>query len=125
MSGSGRIFAKKCDVTKENDVLEAFNYVKELGGVDVLINNAGIIRASFLIGCYVLLIEIKLNLTPDLFLDAKSEDFTDTFQTNVIGACICIREAVKSMRERNVYGHVIILNRFFKIIIILINLFIY
>lgn len=52
MCGSGKIFAKKCDVTKENEVLEAFNYVKELGGVDVLINNAGIIRASFLIGYY-------------------------------------------------------------------------
>lgn len=76
-------------------MLEAFNYVKELGGIDVLINNAGIIRASFLI-------------------EAKSEDITDTFETNVLGACICIREAVKSMRERNVYGHVIILNRFFK-----------
>lgn len=51
-----------------------------------------------------------------IFIEAKSEDFTDTFQTNVLGACICIREAVKSMRERNVYGHVIILNRFYKLI---------
>jgi NAD(P)-dependent dehydrogenase (short-subunit alcohol dehydrogenase family) len=40
-SASGKLFAVKCDVSNESDVQAAFKWVKDnLGGVDILINNA-------------------------------------------------------------------------------------
>ena len=42
-AGSGRVVAIKCDVTKEQEVLALFERVRrELGGADVLVNNAGL-----------------------------------------------------------------------------------
>jgi len=41
-SASGKLYALKCDITKEEDIKEAFKWVKDnLGGVDILVNNAG------------------------------------------------------------------------------------
>jgi NAD(P)-dependent dehydrogenase (short-subunit alcohol dehydrogenase family) len=49
----GKLHALKCDVTKENEVQEAFKWVKtNLGGVDILINNAGGGYSSKLISTY-------------------------------------------------------------------------
>lgn len=40
---SGTLYALKADVSKEEEIVAAFKWVKNnLGGVDVLINNAGI-----------------------------------------------------------------------------------
>lgn len=48
---SGTLYALKADVSKEEDIVAAFKWVKNnLGGVDVLINNAGIIGKSTLHG---------------------------------------------------------------------------
>jgi NADP+-dependent farnesol dehydrogenase len=49
-SAPGRLHALKCDVTKENEVQEAFKWIKtNLGGVDILVNNAGAAYSSKLI----------------------------------------------------------------------------
>jgi NADP+-dependent farnesol dehydrogenase len=48
---SGTLYALKADVSKEEEIVAAFNWVKNnLGGVDVLINNAGITGKSTLHG---------------------------------------------------------------------------
>ena len=48
---SGALYAVKADVSKEEDIVAAFKWVKNnLGGVDVLINNAGIPGKSTLHG---------------------------------------------------------------------------
>jgi NAD(P)-dependent dehydrogenase (short-subunit alcohol dehydrogenase family) len=40
-SAKGKLFALKCDVSKESDIQAAFKWVKaKLGGVDILVNNA-------------------------------------------------------------------------------------
>jgi NADP+-dependent farnesol dehydrogenase len=50
-TASGKLYAVKCDVTKETDVKEAFKWVKSnLGGVNILINNAGGDSSNTLIG---------------------------------------------------------------------------
>ncbi|XP_067015311.2 dehydrogenase/reductase SDR family member 11 isoform X2 [Anabrus simplex] len=86
----GKLYAQKCDLAKEEDILAVFNWIKEtLGGVDILINNAALATDS-----------------------ALSEGLTDewrlTLNVNVLGLSICTREAVLNMRERGVDdGHII------------------
>lgn len=47
----GQLYPMQCDITKEQDILNAFSWVKEhLGGVDVMVNNAGVAHQSFLAG---------------------------------------------------------------------------
>jgi NAD(P)-dependent dehydrogenase (short-subunit alcohol dehydrogenase family) len=42
-SAKGKLYAVKCDVSKESDVQAAFKWVKaNLGGVDILVNNAAV-----------------------------------------------------------------------------------
>ncbi|XP_072041045.1 dehydrogenase/reductase SDR family member 11-like [Amphiura filiformis] len=80
-------------VTQEKEILSMFKEIKErYGGVDVCVNNAALGH-------------------PATIIDGKTEDWKNMFDVNVLGLSICTREAVKSMRERNVDdGHIIHLN---------------
>ncbi|XP_055589573.1 farnesol dehydrogenase-like [Uranotaenia lowii] len=92
VTGTGQIFCRKCDVSNEEELLQTFSWIREeLGGVDVLVCNAGVFRCNFL-------------------TQSDSVDFRDTFNVNVVGTCICIREAVKDMKERGGSGHIFIVN---------------
>ncbi|CAG2067930.1 unnamed protein product, partial [Timema podura] len=45
----GKLYAVKADAFKEEDILAAFDWIKKnLGGVDILINNAGVGTAETL-----------------------------------------------------------------------------
>lgn len=44
--------------------------------------------------------------------DSGTEEIRDTFDLNVIAACVCTREAIRQMRERGASGHVVIINRY-------------
>lgn len=47
----GKLYALKCDVSKEEDILDVFKWIKEnLGGVDVLVNNAGLMYSAGITG---------------------------------------------------------------------------
>jgi NADP+-dependent farnesol dehydrogenase len=49
-STKGKLYAVKCDASKESDIQAAFKWVKDnLGGVDILVNNAAVAYESFLI----------------------------------------------------------------------------
>ncbi|XP_044729973.1 farnesol dehydrogenase-like [Chrysoperla carnea] len=88
----GQIYPLCCDISKEEDILRVFAEVKRIaGGVDILINNAGIIVSNFL-------------------FDGETSDWERLFKTNVIGLCVATREACKSMMERDVNGHIIHIN---------------
>uniref|UniRef100_A0A1A9UUI6 Dehydrogenase n=1 Tax=Glossina austeni TaxID=7395 RepID=A0A1A9UUI6_GLOAU len=81
-----------CDVSCTESVDKAFNEILEkFGGIDVLINNAGCVIGGQL-------------CTMDI------EDLEKVLQTNIMGVVRCTQIAFKSMRERDVNGHIIIMN---------------
>lgn len=92
-TATGKLHAIKCDLTNEDDIRQAFAWVNEnLNGVDILVNNAGIIKT--------------MNL-----LDAdNSTQLRETIDTNILAVALCSREAVHSMRQRNVDGHIVHIN---------------
>ncbi|XP_068900161.1 farnesol dehydrogenase-like [Tenebrio molitor] len=88
----GALFPISCDVTKEDNILEAFKWVVEnVGPVHILINNAGLTKLT--------------NLT-----DGSTEMWREVFDVNVLALCICTREAVKVMKEHDIDGHIVHLN---------------
>nr|XP_029722945.1 farnesol dehydrogenase [Aedes albopictus] len=92
VTGCGKIYARRCDVANEDAILQTFGWIrKELGGVDVLVSNAGVFLCNFV-------------------TQSTTADFRDTFDVNVVATCICIREAVKDMKERGGPGYIFIIN---------------
>lgn len=105
----GIIVGRKCDVQNENDIKESFNWVrnkkkvlldnvsishqikKEFGKLDIFINNAGMMITKFLI-------------------EDETENFRKMFDVNVIATCICLKEAVKLIKETSGKGHIIVMN---------------
>ncbi|XP_049800283.1 dehydrogenase/reductase SDR family member 11-like [Schistocerca nitens] len=80
----GRLYPLQCDVSCEENVLRAFKWIKEnLGGVDVLINSAGICREN-------------------LPTTGQTAEWRHTLDVNVLGLSVCTREAVQSMLDRGV-----------------------
>ncbi|KAF2894110.1 hypothetical protein ILUMI_12064 [Ignelater luminosus] len=88
----GKLYPIKCDIGVEEEILGVFKWIKDnLGPIHVLINNAGLIKPT--------------NLT-----DGSTDDWRQIFNINVIGLCICTREAVRVMKEHNIAGHIIHIN---------------
>ncbi|KAH8256653.1 hypothetical protein KR026_009752 [Drosophila bipectinata] len=90
-----RFHFRKCDVGEEQDVIDAFKWIDStLGGADVLVNNAGIVR-------------LNVGVTNE----GNSQDLRDILNTNVLGVSWCTREAFRSLQERKVDdGHILIIN---------------
>lgn len=91
-SKPGQLHPVKCDVRKEDEVVSAFAWIKaNLGPVNILVNNAG------------------LNLHTNL-VEGDAEKWRTILETNVLGLCICTREAVKDMKAHGVDGHIVHVN---------------
>lgn len=83
----------KCDVSQESEIIAAFAWITDqFGGVDVLINNAGIIRTTKLIS------------------PGNSQAIRDVLDINLLAVVWCTREAFASMKARSFDGHIISIN---------------
>lgn len=61
---TGRFYPLVCDLTKESDILNAFKWIDEnIGGIHFMINNAGIVRISPLIGK-----NVEISIVKQLYL---------------------------------------------------------
>ncbi|XP_069683460.1 farnesol dehydrogenase-like isoform X2 [Periplaneta americana] len=92
-SEKGKLYAVKCDVSKEADVKEAFKWVKDnLGGVDILVNNAAVAYKNSII-------------------DSSTDELKKMLDLNVLGLSMCTKEALQLMKEKGVDdGHIIHIN---------------
>ena len=80
--GVGCIAGTVCDVRDLNQVKGLIRYaVKELGGLDILINNAGI-------GTF------------ETVAETSPEDFRAVLETNLFGVFYCCHEAIPQMKKR-------------------------
>uniref|UniRef100_A0A6P7FQQ6 Farnesol dehydrogenase-like n=1 Tax=Diabrotica virgifera virgifera TaxID=50390 RepID=A0A6P7FQQ6_DIAVI len=90
----GKLFAVKADLTKEDDIKQAFKWATEnVGPISILINNAGT--------------HIRTGL-----LDGDTEAWKTTINVNLLALCIATREAIQSMRKNSIDGHIIHINSF-------------
>jgi glucose 1-dehydrogenase len=87
--GGGSALAVAMDVASESDVQGAFAAVGEaFGGVDLLVNNAGVER-------------------PYALLDMPLEAWQKVLDVNLTGAFLCAREAARGMRDRKQKGTIV------------------
>jgi 3-oxoacyl-[acyl-carrier protein] reductase len=78
----GRVIGRVCDVRREAEVADLFDAAdKEWGGLDFLVNNAGI-------GLFKNVEEITL------------EEWNAVIETNLTGVFLCTRAAIPRMRKR-------------------------
>ncbi|KAJ6636260.1 Farnesol dehydrogenase [Pseudolycoriella hygida] len=92
----GQLNAVECDITNEQSVKQAYAWIENaLGGIDLLVNNAGVVSKFMLLD------------------DNNTKDLKTMLDSNILALCVCTREAVKSMKRREVDGHVININSIF------------
>lgn len=83
LSKSGKVSGKSCDLRDETEVETMFaECLKEFGGIDVLVNNAGI-------GIFGKTVE-----------ETSGEDFRSVLETNLFGVFYTCQRAVPIMRKR-------------------------
>jgi NAD(P)-dependent dehydrogenase (short-subunit alcohol dehydrogenase family) len=81
-AAGGQCSTATVDIRNPDSIDALFaDIILEYGGVDVLVNNAGVLRAGSL-------------------LDMPVDDWDDVFHTNLRGTFLCARSAARSMIER-------------------------
>jgi NADP+-dependent farnesol dehydrogenase len=92
-NATGKMYAVECDVTNENSIKAAFQWVEDnLGGVDILINNAGVNRFT------------------TILTKGNEDELRAVLDTNLTGLLLCTKAAFKSMKTRNNHGFIININ---------------
>jgi len=78
----------ECDVTEWPDVREAIAIADELGGLSIMVNNAGIIKQGTV-------------------TELTEADFDEVIDVNLKGVFLGVKAATESLRERNAEGSII------------------
>jgi len=92
--GPGRMFARKCDVSNEDDVTKLFKFVRDkFTRLHVMVNNAGVGHNAPL-------------------LTGGVKEWRNMFEVNVLGLCMCTQQACQLMKSGNKKdaGHVVMIN---------------
>jgi len=80
----GHLFGIKCDLANEDDILAVFAKIRDdFGRIDICINNAGFSSNTSLI-------------------NGQTDDWRNIIDVNVMALCICTRESLKLMKEKNI-----------------------
>ncbi|XP_046747786.1 farnesol dehydrogenase-like [Diprion similis] len=88
----GKFYPRQCDITNTEEFQRVFEWVDtKFEGIHVLVNNAGL-------------------WTPKRFIDDDIEGFRKMLDLNVLASAVGVKEAVASMRRRNIAGHIININ---------------
>ena len=106
----GKIVARKCDISKEEQILALYDNIKtEYGGADVCINNAGLSHNSPLLSG---LTEDWREIMEVIFTCMHVHVSLITLQVNLLAACVMTREFVKQLKGRNCdTGHIVMIGR--------------
>lgn len=89
VKNGGMAYAIQCDVGDSHQVDVAFNVaIQKMGGLNVLVNNAGIIRQS-------------------LIVDMLEEDWDAIIRTNLKSVFLCTQKALQEMIKKNEGGRII------------------
>lgn len=83
------VFFHPADLRQESEILALFAAIREKwSGVDVLINNAGLGHKAPL-------------------MSGETAAWREMLEVNVLGLCICTREAIHDMQQRGDRGHIV------------------
>jgi NADP+-dependent farnesol dehydrogenase len=93
----GQLNAVECDISNEQSVMSAFTFVeKSFGGVDLLVNIGGV-------------------FTKALFTDENNtKEIRNLIDSEIVGNILCSRQAIKSMKTRDINGHIVNINSIFS-----------
>lgn len=106
-----------CDLSQVEQVVSAFEKIKsEFGTIHILVNNAAVLFNDFIIGNYnnfsIANPKYKLGVTLHQCIpDSDVEKFQTILNVNVLAYAVCINKTIKIMRDTNVNGHIINVNR--------------
>ncbi|XP_011135636.1 farnesol dehydrogenase isoform X1 [Harpegnathos saltator] len=88
----GVLHTRHCDISNEQDIERVFKHIEETyDGVDIMVNNAGVSNYNRVI-------------------ESDRKTFERLLNINVLAVATCVNMAVRSMRARNVEGHVFNVN---------------
>ncbi|PPQ81829.1 hypothetical protein CVT26_009917 [Gymnopilus dilepis] len=102
-----KAIAYEVDVTQEDQVKDLVQTtVAKLGGLDVMVANAGIASLTPLVDSKFIFVQAQRNGDNENLL-APLAEWQKTLDVNATGAFLCYREAAKSMIERGVKGRIV------------------
>lgn len=88
----GQFYGYQADLTKEEDIIKAFEWTKwNIGPLHILVNNAGFYKNA-------------------LIAEVNTEDAKSMFDINVLGMIVASREALRLFKENKTIGHIINVN---------------
>lgn len=92
VKGKGKLYALQCDVSKEEDVHQVFQWIrKNFENIHVVINNAGT--------------SVKGKI-----IETNEKDWDQVIGVNILGVLYFCKDAIKMMQEFGEEGHIININ---------------